>query len=79
MDTNLQPSQTTVNLTLTQQQYQIVLAALDQARAQDLAIREWTRESEAEITARYELPQQASNLNDMADAFFAQRSGVAMF
>lgn len=67
-----------VNITVTQEQYQIVLAALDEARKRDLAVREWTQESEAEINARYELPH-GDILDDMAAAQFSQRSGVPMF
>ena len=44
----------------------------------ELNIREWTGETVEQIEARYQVPADEI-LEDMADAFFAQTSGIPMF
>ena len=68
----------TITLTLTPAQFDIFLAALAEAKARNLAIADWTGESAADIEARYQLPHD-DILNDMADAFFSQQTGIPMF
>ncbi len=71
-------NQEIVNVQMTQTQYQIFVSALETAKANDLAISEWTGETEAQIEARYQVPAD-DILEDMADAFFAQSTGIPMF
>ena len=67
-----------ITLTVTPEQYDIFVTAINAAKAKDLAVADWTGETVADIEARYQLPHD-SILNDMADAFFAQQSGIPMF
>lgn len=75
---NTIPSPASITLTVTPEQYDTILAALAAAKARDLAVAEWTGETPAEIEARYQLPHD-DILNDMADALFAQQTGIPMF
>ena len=68
----------TITLTLTPAQFDIFLKALAEAKARDLAIAEWTGESAADIESRYQLPHD-DILDDMADAFFSQQTGIPNF
>ncbi len=72
------PASQTITLTVTPEQYDFILAAFAEAKARDLAISDWTGETAVEIEVRYQLPHDAI-LDDMADAFFAQQTGVPMF
>ena len=68
----------TITVTMTPQQYDMFLKVMDEAKTRDLAIAEWTGETVAEIEARYQFPHE-DVLADMADAFFAQTTGIPMF
>ncbi|MCA9923393.1 MAG: hypothetical protein KC421_13520 [Anaerolineales bacterium] len=71
-------AQEIITVQLTQEQYQIFINAMQEAKARDMRVAEWTGESAAEIEARYQFPAD-DIIDDMADAFFAQRTGIAMF
>ncbi|MCA9924547.1 MAG: hypothetical protein KC421_19360 [Anaerolineales bacterium] len=71
-------TQEIITVQMTAEQYQIFVNALETAKARDMAIAEWTGETAAQIEARYQVPAD-DILDDMADAFFAQRTGVPMF
>jgi len=77
MYNNLQ-APATVTLTLTPEQYDIFVVAINKAKASDLAVSAWTGETAADIEARYSIPHDAI-IDDMADAYAAQYSGVPMF
>ena len=68
----------TITVTLTPKQYEIFTQAMNEAKARDLSLADWTGETADEIEARYQLPHE-DVLADMADAFFAQTSGIPMF
>jgi hypothetical protein len=68
----------TITVQMTAEQHQIFVNALEAAKAKDLAIAEWTGETADEIEARYQVPADEL-LDDMADAFFAQQTGIPMF
>ena len=67
-----------ITITVTSEQYEIFVAAMEEAKAKDLAIANWTGETVEEIEARYQVPSDEI-LDDMADNLFAQVSGVPMF
>ena len=67
-----------ITLTLTDSQYQLFVEAVESAKARDLKIREWTGETTEEIEARYQVPHD-DILEDMADAYAQQYTGINMF
>lgn len=75
-NTNQAPA--TVNITVTQEQYDIFVVAINKAKASDLAVSEWTGETAADIEARYAIPHD-SIIDDMIDAYSAQQTGIPMF
>ena len=71
-------AQEIITVQLTPAQYNIFVSAMASAKQRDLNIREWTGETVEQIEARYQVPADEI-LEDMADAFFAQTSGIPMF
>jgi hypothetical protein len=71
-------AQDIITVQMTPEQHNLFIAAMNEAKARDYRISDWTGETAAEIEARYQLPHD-DILNDIADAFFAQKSGVLMF
>ncbi|MCA9924916.1 MAG: hypothetical protein KC421_21220 [Anaerolineales bacterium] len=71
-------AQEIITVQLTQEQYQIFVNALETAKARDLRIADWTGETVEQIEARYQIPADAI-LDDMADAYSQQFTGIAMF
>lgn len=65
-------------ITFTQEQFQIFLTLWAKAKQADIQISEWTGETTEQIEARYQLPADEI-LEDMADAFFANVTGIPMF
>ena len=75
---NTTQSPATITLTLTPEQYDIFTQAINEAKARDERIAVWTGETPANIEARYSVPHD-SIIDDMADAYASQFSGIPMF
>ena len=77
-NTNQTPANNTVTVTLTQEQYDIFVNAMNEAKARDERIAVFTGETAADIEARYSVPHD-SIIDDMIDAYTAQTTGIPMF
>ena len=66
----------TVNITLTQEQFQMVKTFFAEAAARDMQIADWTGETAAQIQDRYQIPHD-DILEDMADWYSAQEMGFS--
>jgi hypothetical protein len=71
-------AQAPITVQLTQEQFNIFVKAMAEAKASDIRIRDWTGETMEEIEARYQVPSD-DILEDMADYYFQQQTSIPMF